>query len=134
MKIIIVDDDCLVVSSLKTILKANGFDIIATGSNGNEAITLFNEYKPDILLMDIRMQNMTGIEASEKILAEHKDAKILLLTTFNDEEYITKAINLLSCRQLFQLLWKPCFIDKEVINCPNLFSCHFCSLDRKSVV
>lgn len=66
MKIIIVDDDCLVVSSLKTILAANGFDIIATGSNGNEAITLFNEYKPDILLMDIRMQNMTGIEASEK--------------------------------------------------------------------
>ena len=93
MKIIIVDDDCLVVSSLKTILKANGFDIIATGSNGNEAITLFNEYKPDILLMDIRMQNMTGIEASEKILAEHSDAKILLLTTFNDEEYITKSIN-----------------------------------------
>ena len=85
MKIIIVDDDCLVVSSLKTILKANGFDIIATGSNGNEAISLFNEYKPDILLMDIRMQNMTGIEASEKILAEHSDAKILLL--------ITKAIN-----------------------------------------
>ena len=93
MRLIIVDDDCLVVSSLKTILAANGFDIIATGSNGSEAITLFNEYKPDILLMDIRMQNMTGIEASEKILAEHSDAKILLLTTFNDEEYITKAIN-----------------------------------------
>ncbi|UTY34482.1 response regulator transcription factor [Treponema putidum] len=93
MKIIIVDDDCLVVSSLKTILTANGFDIIATGSTGCEAVSLFNEYKPDILLMDIRMENMTGIEASEKILAEHSDAKILLLTTFNDEEYITKAIN-----------------------------------------
>lgn len=93
MKIVIVDDDCLVVSSLKTILQANGFDIIATGSSGSEAVSLFKEHRPDILLMDIRMENMTGIEASEKILAEHMDAKILLLTTFNDEEYITKAIN-----------------------------------------
>ncbi|UTC66873.1 MULTISPECIES: response regulator transcription factor [unclassified Treponema] len=93
MKIIIVDDDYLVVTSLKTILKANGFDIIASGSSGTEAVTLFNEYKPDIILMDIRMENMNGIEASRQILSEHEDAKILLLTTFNDEEYITKAIN-----------------------------------------
>lgn len=93
MKIIVVDDDYLVVSSLKTILAANGFDIIATGSSGKEAVSLFSKHKPDILLMDIRMENTNGIEASRQILDEYKDAKILLLTTFNDEEYITKAIN-----------------------------------------
>lgn len=49
---------------------------------------------PDVMLMDIRMQGMTGLEAAEKILAKYPDAKILLLTTFSDDEYIVKAISL----------------------------------------
>jgi DNA-binding response regulator len=97
MTIVIIDDDPLVIQSLKRILTANNFTVVAYGADGMEAQKLFEQYKPDILLMDIRMQNMSGIEAAEKILAQNKNAKILLLTTFNDEEYIMKAIHF-GCR------------------------------------
>lgn len=95
MNILIIDDDQLVSLSLKTILEANpDITVVATGTSGSDAITLYDTYKPDILLMDIRMQDMTGLEAAEIILNSHSDAKILLLTTFSDDEYIMKAINL----------------------------------------
>ena len=95
MKIIIVDDDCLVAGALKTILESNpDIEVTATGSDGAEACTLYREYLPDILLIDIRMKGMDGLEASRKILDEFPEAKILLLTTFSDDEYIVKALRL----------------------------------------
>ena len=95
MKIIIVDDDCLVAGALKTILEANpDIEMTATGSDGEEACSLYREYLPDILLMDIRMKGMDGLEASRKILGEFPEAKILLLTTFSDDEYIVKALRI----------------------------------------
>ena len=95
MKIIIIDDDCLVAGALKTILESNpDIEVTATGSDGEEACTLYREYLPDILLMDIRMKGMDGLEASRKILDEFPEAKILLLTTFSDDEYIVKALRL----------------------------------------
>lgn len=94
MKIIIIDDDCLVAGALKTILESNpDIEVTATGSDGEEACTLYREYLPDILLMDIRMKGMDGLEASRKILDEFPEAKILL-TTFSDDEYIVKALRL----------------------------------------
>lgn len=94
MNVLIVDDDKLVCSSLKTILEAKGVTIVGTGNNGQEAITLYEEFIPDVLLMDIRMEGMNGVEASEAILKQHPDAKILFLTTFSDDEYIVKALSL----------------------------------------
>lgn len=94
MRIIIVDDDALVTASLKIILEANpDIEVLATGTSGIDAIKLYDVHKPDILLMDIRMEQMDGLEASGKIIAAHPDAKILLLTTFADDEYIVKAIH-----------------------------------------
>jgi DNA-binding NarL/FixJ family response regulator len=94
MKIIIIDDDPLVVDSLNTIISAEGIEISATGYNGSQALELYNEYKPDLVLMDIRMKNMSGIEAAERILEKDPRAKILLITTFQDQEYILKALSL----------------------------------------
>lgn len=94
MRILIVDDDSLVALSLKTILEAKGLEICALGNSGEQAVTLYKQHKPDILLMDIRMENMTGLEAAEKILSEDKAAKILFLTTFSDDEYILKALDI----------------------------------------
>ncbi len=95
MNIIIVDDDNFVSLSLKTILEAQpNIQVIAIGKNGKEAIQLYQTYLPDVLLMDIRMDTMNGLEATEKILANNPLAKILLLTTFSDDEYILKAIQL----------------------------------------
>ncbi|SEF49164.1 two component transcriptional regulator, LuxR family [Eubacterium ruminantium] len=89
------DDDSLVAMSLKTILSSDSeIEVAATGSSGAEAIKLYEEYKPDVLLMDIRMAGMTGLEAGAAIIEKYSDAKILYLTTFNDDEYIVKAISL----------------------------------------
>ena len=95
MKEIVIDDDRLVSVSLKTILEADPeIEVVALGNSGGEAVVLYNEYKPDILLMDIRMDGMTGLEAGELILAEDRDARILYLTTFLDDEYIIKALKI----------------------------------------
>lgn len=93
MQVLIVDDDKFVAFSLKTILEADGeISVPAMGSSGSEAVTLYRSHRPDILLMDIRMAKLSGLEAAELILKEDPGAKILFLTTFSDDEYIVKAL------------------------------------------
>ena len=93
MKIIIVDDDVLVAGALKTILEMDSeIQVCSTGQDGKDAIVLYRTFRPDVLLMDIRMQNVSGLEASRQILEEDPQARILLLTTFSDDEYIVKAL------------------------------------------
>ena len=98
MRVIIVDDDPLVSMSLKIILETDKvgdpITVEATGTSGREAVKLYNEHKPDVLLMDIRMEDMNGLDAGEEIIKADPDAKILLLTTFLDDEYINKALKL----------------------------------------
>lgn len=95
MKVLVVDDDKLVCVSLKTILESEkDITVVGTGYNGRNAIELYESLKPDILLMDIRMETMTGLEAGEVILKSDKNAKILFLTTFSDDEYIIKALQI----------------------------------------
>lgn len=95
MTIIIVDDDKLVGISLKTIIEAGGeITVAAVGCCGADAVRLYNELRPDIVLMDIRMEEMTGLDAGEKILKAHPEAKILYLTTFSDDDYIIRALKI----------------------------------------
>lgn len=94
MKILIIDDDRLVTNSLKTIVEVKGIEVAAIGHSGKEAISLYQTYKPDVVLMDIRMEEMNGVDASEAILRDDPNAKILFLTTFQDDEYIIKALHL----------------------------------------
>lgn len=94
-EIVIADDDQLVSLSLKTILEASGeIHVLAIGINGKEAVHLYQKHHPNVLLMDIRMDTMTGLDAAELILKEDADAKILFLTTFLDDEYIVRALHL----------------------------------------
>ena len=92
MNIVIVDDDDIVLLSLKTIIEANGINVLAMGKNGDDAVRLYEEFKPDVLLSDIRMEGKTGIEAAYEITDRHKDAKILFLTTFSDDDYVIDAL------------------------------------------
>lgn len=95
MNIIIVDDDKLVRMSLKTIIEASSdIKVIAIGGSGEEAISLFTEFRPDMMLMDIRMGSMTGIDAAKEIFKVDSSAKILFLTTFADDEYIISALQI----------------------------------------
>ncbi|MCL2372753.1 MAG: response regulator transcription factor [Defluviitaleaceae bacterium] len=93
MNIILADDDKIVQMSLKTIIEAEGdIKVLATANDGEEAITLYNQHQPDVALFDIQMPNASGIDAAKAILSQNPAAKILFLTTFEDDEYIGKAI------------------------------------------
>lgn len=95
MKVIIIDDDPLVSQALRTILQIDpDITVAALGSDGAEALPLYEEYHPDILLMDIRMQKITGLAAGEEVLSKYPDARILFLTTFSDDDYIIKALRM----------------------------------------
>ena len=87
MNVLIVDDDRLVGISLKTILEAEpDISVAALGTSGAEAPALYRKYRPDILLMDIRMEGVNGLDAAAEILSADSGAKILFLTTFSDDE------------------------------------------------
>ena len=126
MKVLIIDDDPIVGGSLKTILGAQeDINVTGLGLNGTEALQLFQDTRPDILLMDIQMPELDGLSAAEKILTLDSHAKIVFLTTFPDDEYIVRALNLsapavtLSSRmslpllQPFVQLWQARAFSKE---------------------
>lgn len=95
MRIIIVDDDQLISLSLKTILESTGtIQVLATGTSGQEAVQLYQKWKPDVLLLDIQMPSGSGLEAGEQILKQDPAARILFLTTFSDDTYIAKALQI----------------------------------------
>lgn len=93
--LVIADDDKLVCQALNLIVNSSdNINVIAIGNNGHDAINLYKIHKPDVILMDIRMGEFTGLDAAEEILKSDKNAKILFLTTFADEEYIARALRL----------------------------------------
>ena len=93
LSVVIVDDDEFVAQSLRTILEARGsVRVAALGTKGAEAAALFNEHHPDIMLLDIRMPDLSGLAAGEAILAAHPKARIVFLTTFADDDYIVRAL------------------------------------------
>lgn len=95
ISVAIVDDDPFIVASLTTILGTErDIDVVASGSNGSDAIALYDRHMPDVLLMDIQMPGTDGLSAAESILAAHPDARIVLLTTFSDDDYIVRALRI----------------------------------------
>ncbi|WP_032122593.1 response regulator transcription factor [Clostridium amazonitimonense] len=93
MKILIVDDDSLIREGLKIILEnEEDFEVVGLASNGQEAFELCKETNPHIVIMDIRMPIMDGVLGTKLIKENFKDVKVVMLTTFKDEEYIKEAI------------------------------------------
>ncbi|MCY6483432.1 response regulator transcription factor [Clostridium aestuarii] len=93
MKIIIADDDRLITDSLNLILEfEEDFEVVGIAANGEEAVKLCKKYCPDIVLMDVRMPVLDGVLATREIKSEQQNIKIIILTTFKDDEYISAAI------------------------------------------
>lgn len=93
MRVLIVDDDALIREGLKMILETEEeFTVVGTVSNGQEAVKACRDTPPDIILMDIRMPVMDGVQATQLIKEQYNNVKILLLTTFKDAEYIRSAV------------------------------------------
>ena len=93
MKILMVDDDLLVLNALSTILGKSGYEIVLATTDSKKAIETYKENKIDVVILDIRMKEVNGVDVAIEILEYDKDAKIMLLTTFNDRDDIIRALN-----------------------------------------
>ncbi|MCL2638746.1 MAG: response regulator transcription factor [Oscillospiraceae bacterium] len=93
MKLLIVDDDGLIRDSLKILFEAKENWAARTAENGADALEKCREEQPEIILMDIRMPVCDGVEATRLIKAEFPEVKIIMLTTFTDDGYISSAMN-----------------------------------------
>ncbi|SCZ10499.1 response regulator transcription factor [Alkaliphilus peptidifermentans] len=93
IKVMIVDDDELIRSSLKYILASDtSIEVVNTSSNGDEAYNNLQKIDVDVILMDIRMPICNGVAATKKISSIYPDKKIIILTTFDDDDYIFEAL------------------------------------------
>ncbi len=93
VKILLVDDEPLLLESLEIILTMSGdYEVCGKAGNGVEALKLLKENVPDVMLVDLNMPGMGGIELIPKVREEHPDIKIIVLTTFYDEKSIASAI------------------------------------------
>lgn len=93
IRVALVDDDSLVRAGLGMILGADpGIEIVGEGADGSEAVTLVHRHRPDVLLMDVRMPTMDGIAATKAVTALAEAPRIIMLTTFDMDEYVFQAL------------------------------------------
>lgn len=93
IRVLVVDDQTIVREGLTLILDLlPGIQVIATAENGTEAVRLATETTPDVVLMDLRMPHLDGVEATRRILARHPRTRILILSTYADEESVAAAL------------------------------------------
>ena len=90
MKVVLVDDESLIRMDLRDILESGGCEIIGEGANGVEAIRLAKQLQPDVILMDVKMPELDGIEAARQIGYNHY-APVVLLTAFSQDDLVKKA-------------------------------------------
>ena len=91
-RVLIADDQALVRTGFRMILTANGIEVVGEASDGLEAVDAAAALKPDVVLMDIRMPNLDGLEAARRILAGDPAIRILMLTTFDLDKYVYEAL------------------------------------------
>lgn len=92
IKILIADDQELIRDSLRIVLSGNSDFTVNTAANGIEVIRAVRRDKPDVILMDIRMPEMDGVQCTQIIKGNYPEIKIIILTTFDDDEYIFSAL------------------------------------------
>jgi DNA-binding NarL/FixJ family response regulator len=93
IRVLICDDQAVVVDGLEMILSSDAeIDVIGTAQDGAEAVQLAADTRPDVVIMDLKMPGMNGIQATRQIRQQHPEIKVLVLTTFGDDEWVFDAI------------------------------------------
>lgn len=94
IRILLVDDQGVVRRGLQALLKpVSELEVVGEADSGQSALTQIEQLRPDVVLMDIRMPVMDGVVATKEIRQRFPDVKVLILTTFDDEEYVSRAIH-----------------------------------------
>ena len=95
VKVLLADDHTLVRAGMRSLLKEiAGVEVIAEASNGREAVELVDKHQPDVVLMDIAMSGLNGLEAAARIIKSHPQCKVIILSMHSTEEYVTKALQI----------------------------------------
>jgi two-component system, NarL family, response regulator DegU len=91
--IVIIDDHQLFREGVKRILEfESSFEVVAEGDDGSEALTLVETYRPDVVIMDINMPKINGVEATRELIENYPDSKVLILSIHDDENYVSHAL------------------------------------------
>ncbi|MFS0821602.1 response regulator transcription factor [Bacillus timonensis] len=91
--IVIIDDHQLFREGVKRILDFEPtFQVVAEGDDGEQAVALIEQHKPDVVIMDINMPNLNGIEATKQLIDTYPDTKVIILSIHDDESYVTHAL------------------------------------------
>ncbi len=90
--VVLADDQDLVRSGLRALLEARAIEVLAEAANGREALTAARDYRPDVLVMDIRMPVMDGIAATREVAAAGIATRVLVLTTYDLDQYVYEAL------------------------------------------
>ncbi len=92
-KIVIIDDHQLFREGVKRILDFEPtFEVVAEGDDGSEAISLVDQHQPDVVIMDINMPNINGVEATAELIEKYPESKVIILSIHDDENYVTHAL------------------------------------------
>ncbi|MFG2972543.1 response regulator [Streptomyces sp. NPDC048331] len=91
-RVVIADDQDLVRTGFRLILTARGIEVVGVAADGVEAVAAVRRLRPDVVLLDIRMPNMDGLEAARRILAESPYCRVIMLTTFDLDQYVYAAL------------------------------------------
>ncbi|HET6738621.1 MAG TPA: response regulator transcription factor [Kribbella sp.] len=93
LRVVVADDQTVVREGLVTLLKLlPGIDVIAAASDGLEAVRLVAEHDPDVLLVDLRMPTMDGVEATRQVRTDHPRTEVVVLTTYSDDDSVLSAL------------------------------------------
>ena len=91
VRLMLADDHRMLREGLRRSMQDAGFDVVAEASDGEEAVRLAADLRPDVVLMDVTMPEMDGVEATRRIVAEHDDIKVIILTMHADQEVLAQA-------------------------------------------
>lgn len=94
IKVMIADDQVILAEGIRSVLETDpALEVVGVAFDGFDALQKMEKALPDVVLMDIRMPNMNGVVATQSIKAKYPDVKVVILTTFDDSDYILNAIN-----------------------------------------
>ncbi|NJD59314.1 MAG: DNA-binding response regulator [Anaerolineales bacterium] len=103
MRVVICDDQAIIRDGLELLLKLEkDIEVVGSAQDGTEAVELVAELQPDLVLMDLKMPGMNGVEATRCIVSKSPEVKVLVLTTFEDDEWVFDAIRAGACGYLLK--------------------------------